>query len=130
MTASSRKILFIDDEEYQVKLMQKVFDRLGFNAEFAKSAKEALEILANEDISIILTDLRMPEMDGIELCKHVREKGSEAIIYGYSGDLIGVDSDHLEDVGFDGVIWKPFKLEVLERAIEGAFEKIDKRMSS
>jgi CheY-like chemotaxis protein len=127
MISVSRKILFVDDEESQIKLMQSFFLRKGYDAEFAKSAKEALEILDNEDISIIITDLQMPEMDGIEFCRRVREKGSEVVIYGYSGDIIGVNSDHLEDIGFDGLLWKPVRLGVLERAIEGAFEKIDRR---
>jgi CheY-like chemotaxis protein len=127
MISLSRKILFVDDEESQIKLMQSFFLRKGYDAEFAKSAKEALEILDNEDISIILTDLQMPEMDGIELCRQIREKGSEVVIYGYSGDIIGVDSDYLEDIGFDGLLWKPVRLGVLERAIEGAFEKINRR---
>ena len=127
MISLPRKILFVDDEESQIKLMQSFFLRKGYDAEFAKSAKEALEILDNEDVSIILTDLQMPGMDGIELCRQIREKGSEVVIYGYSGDIIGVDSDHLEDIGFDGLLWKPVRLGVLERAIEGAFEKIDRR---
>ena len=127
MISLSRKILFVDDEESQIKLMQSFFLRKGYDAEFAKSAKEALEILDNEDISIIITDLQMPEMDGIELCRRVRAKGSEVVIYGYSGDIIGVNSDHLEDIGFDGLLWKPVRFGVLERAIEGAFEKIDRR---
>lgn len=130
MISLSRKILFVDDEESQIKLMQSFFLRKGYDAEFAKSAKEALEILDNEDISIILTDLQMPEMDGIELCRRIREKGSEIVIYGYSGDIIGVNSDYLEDIGFDGLLWKPIRLGVLERAIEGAFEKIDRRRGS
>ena len=130
MISLSRKILFVDDEESQIKLMQSFFLRKGYDAEFAKSAKEALEILDNEDISIILTDLQMPEMDGIELCRRVRAKGSEVVIYGYSGDIIGVNSDYLEDIGFDGLLWKPVRLGVLERAIEGAFEKINKRRRS
>ena len=127
MISLSKKILFVDDKESQIELMQNIFFRMGYDAEFAKSAKEALEILENEDISIILTDLQMPEMDGIELCRRIREKGSEVVIYGYSGDIIGVDSDRLEDIGFDGLLWKPVRLGVLEHAIEGAFEKINRR---
>ena len=127
MISLSRKILFVDDEESQIKFMQSFFLRKGYDAEFAKSAKEALEILDKEDISIILTDLQMPEMDGIELCRRIREKGSEVVIYGFSGNFLGVDSDHLEDIGFDGLLWKPVGLKVLKRAIEGAFEKIDRR---
>ena len=45
MTTVSKKILVVDNEESQNKLMQKVFVKMGYDAEFAKSAKEALEIL-------------------------------------------------------------------------------------
>jgi two-component system, OmpR family, alkaline phosphatase synthesis response regulator PhoP len=126
MISLSKKILFVDDEESQIKLMQNIFYRMGYDAEFAKSAKEALEILDNENISIILTDLQIPDMDGIELCRRIREKGSEVVIYAFSGNIVGVDADHLEDIGFDGLLWKPVGLKVLKRAIEGAFEKIER----
>ncbi len=127
MTAISRKILFVDDEESQHKLMQRLFVKMGYDAELAKSAKEALEISTNKEISIIITDLSMPEMDGIELCKRIREKNSKAVIYGYSDNPMEIDADHLEDVGFDGLLCEPVRLEVLARAIEGAFEKIATR---
>ncbi|MCK4786267.1 MAG: response regulator, partial [Desulfobacteraceae bacterium] len=92
-----------------------------------KNAKEALEILENEKFPLIITDLRMPEMDGIELCMRIRERTSETLIYAFSGGFTEVDSDQLEKMGFDGFLCKPVKYEVLERAIEGAFEKIDER---
>ena len=126
MTILSRKILFVDDDKSQIELMKKIFVKMGYDAEFAKSAKEALWILDNEEFPIIITDLRMPEMDGIELCKRIREKSSESIIYAFSG-LAEVESDNLEDIGFDGLLCKPVTFKVLERAIEGAFERIEKR---
>ena len=118
MTILSRKILFVDDDKSQIELMKKIFVKMGYDAEFAKSAKEALGILDNEEFPIIITDLRMPEMDGIELCKRIREKSSESIIYAFSG-LAEVESDNLEDIGFDGLLCKPVTFKVLERAIEG-----------
>jgi CheY-like chemotaxis protein len=126
MTAISRNILFVDDEESQRKFMHSLFVKMGYDAEFAESAKEALEIFNNKEISIIITDLRMPEMDGIELCKRIRETNSKTVIYGYSVNPMEIDPDHLEDVGFDGLLCEPVRLEVLGRAIEGAFEKIEK----
>ena len=127
MISLSKKILFVDNEESQIELMQNIFSRMGYDAEFAKSAEQALKILDNENISIILTDLQISDMDGIELCRRIREKGSEVVIYAFSGNLIGIDADHLENVGFDGLLWKPIRLKVLKNAIEGAFEKIDRK---
>jgi len=127
MTTLSKKILVVDDEETIREIMQINLVRLGYDPELAKNAKEALEILENEKFPLIITDLKMPEMDGIELCMRIRERTSETLIYAFSGGFTEVDSDQLEKMGFDGLLCKPIKFEVLERAIEGAFKKIDER---
>ena len=127
MTALSKKILVVDDEEPLRKIMKLKLDKLGYDVELAKNAKEALEILDREEFPLIITDLRMPEMDGTELCKRIKERSPEILIYALSGGLTKGEYDQLEKIGFDGLLCKPVRLEVLERAIIGAFEKIDKR---
>jgi len=127
MTALSKKILVVDDEESIREIMEINLVKLGYDPEFAKNAKEALEILENEKFPLILTDLRMPEMDGIELCLRIRERDLETLIYAFSGGFTELDSDQIEKMGFDGLLCKPVKFEVVERAIEGAFKKIDER---
>ncbi len=128
MTALSRKILFVDDEELQGKVMQKMLTRMGYDAKVANNAKEALEILDNEEFPLIITDLSMPEMDGVELCKQIRKYNSESFIYAFSGYLAEFDFEKFEEFGFDGHLSKPGGTEFLKCAIEGAFEKIDQRM--
>ncbi len=127
MTALSRKILFVDDEKLQRKLMQKAIIRMGYDAKFAQNAKEALVFLGKEEYPLIITDLRMPEMGGIELCKKIREVNSKSIIYAFSGYLGEFEIERLEELGFDGHLSKPVKIEVLKCAIQGAFEKMDHR---
>jgi two-component system, OmpR family, alkaline phosphatase synthesis response regulator PhoP len=117
----------VDDEEPIREIMEINLVRLGYAPEFATNAKEALEILDNEKFSLIITDLRMPEMDGIELCMRIRERSPETLIYAFSGGFTQLDSNQIEKMGFDGLLCKPVKYEVLERAIEGAFKKIDER---
>lgn len=58
MTALSRKILFVDDEELQGKLMQRILTRMGYDAKVAQNAKEALEILDNEEFPLITLTLK------------------------------------------------------------------------
>jgi len=130
MTAFLRRILFVDNEESQIKLMRSIFTRLGYDAEFANSAQEALKILDNKEFPLIITDLRMPEMDGAELCRRIRKIKPEAFIYAFSGYLLEFDVEKLEEAGFDGHLNKPVQIKVLERAIEGAFEKIEQRKAS
>ena len=130
MTAFLRRILFVDNEESQIKLMRSIFARLGYDAEFANSAQEALKILDNKEFPLIITDLRMPEMDGAELCRRIRKIKPEAFIYAFSGYLLEFDVEKLEEAGFDGHLNKPVQIKVLERAIEGAFEKIEQRKAT
>ncbi len=127
MTKLSRRILFVDDEEILREMIEEMLMILGYDVELAKDAKEALEIAQKEDFQLIITDLMMPEIDGTQLCKQIREINETAVIYAFSGFLTEVDSDQLKSVGFDGHLCKPVKIEVLKHAIEGAFEKINQR---
>lgn len=127
MTILSRKILFVDDEEILRDTIEDMLMMLGYDVELARDAKEALEIARKEYFPLIITDLMMPEIDGTQLCKQLREINETAVIYAFSGYLTEVDSDQLKDVGFDGHLCKPVKIEVLKHAIEGAFEKINRR---
>ena len=123
MTTPSRRILFVDDEEIQRDTIKKMLIMLGYDVQLAKDANEALEISRKEKFSLIITDLMMPEIGGAQLCQQIREINETAVIYAFSGYLSELDSDQLKDVGFDGHLCKPVKIEVLKHAIEGAYEK-------
>jgi len=127
MTEFSKRILIVDDEDLVRDTIKDILMMLGYDVELARNAKEALEIARKEYFPLIITDLMMPEIDGTQLCKQIRKINETAVIYAFSGYLTEVDSDQLKDVGFDGHLCKPVKIEVLKHAIEGAFEKIHQR---
>jgi len=89
-----------------------------------------LKILEDEEFPLIITDLSMPNMGGIELCKRIRKFNSESFIYAFSGYLAEFEFEKFEGFGFDGHLSKPIEIEVLKCAIEGAFEKIDQKRGS
>lgn len=126
MTTLSKKILVVDDEESIRKLMKTKLVKLGYGPEFAENGKEALKISEREEFPLILMDLRLPDIDGIELCVRIKEKTPETVIYAFSGVITEDEFYELEEMGFDGLLCKPVSSEVLRRAIEGAFDKIDK----
>ena len=126
MTTVSKKILIVDDEKSLREIIKKRLGKLGYYPECDKNCKEGLEISERKKFPLILLDLRMPEMDGIELCIRIKERNPETVIYAFSGVVTEVDFDQLEEMGFDGLLCKPVSSEVLERAIKGAFEKINK----
>ena len=70
-----KNILVVDDDELTVKLLQKVLEAWAANVEVAQSGKEALMKLAKHPFDVLVCDIRMPEMTGQELFKHVQDNG-------------------------------------------------------
>jgi len=127
MTSISKKILVVEDEKSLREIMKIRLVKLGYDPECAENGKEALEILGKEKYPLVLTDLRMPDIDGIALCKRIKERNPETVIYAFSGVVSEDDFDQFKNMGFDGLLCKPVSFKELELAIEGAFEKINKR---
>ena len=72
-------ILIVDDEKIErngIRFLLKQFG-LGLNIHEANNGAKALEFLENHKVDILLTDVKMPFMDGIELCSEIRKKGWE-----------------------------------------------------
>ncbi len=119
----STRILYVDDEEFQRELMQKLLGRLGYEVKSAGSAEEALEILKDEEFQLVITDLKMPGMGGIKLCEKIRKSMSNPVVYALSGYIASFGTDNIETAGFDGYLSKPVSLNNLKNAVEVAFEK-------
>ncbi len=68
-----RTVLFVDDEEKILKSLKRGLLDEPYNTLFALSGKEAIEILQREEVHIIVTDMRMPEMSGLELLRIVKQ---------------------------------------------------------
>ncbi|KPK96518.1 MAG: hypothetical protein AMJ95_13785 [Omnitrophica WOR_2 bacterium SM23_72] len=72
-----KNVLIIDDEKLVTKSLQKLLAREGYNAVIATSGKEAIEKFKNSDFDLIVSDVRMPGMDGIETIEKIRELQKE-----------------------------------------------------
>lgn len=70
----NRTVLFVDDEEKILRSLKRGLLDEPYNTLFASSGKEALEILKQKEVHIIVTDMRMPEMSGLELLKTVKQE--------------------------------------------------------
>ena len=68
-----RTVLFVDDEEKILKSLKRGLLDEPYNTLFATSGKEALEILKQKEVHIIVTDMRMPEMSGLDLLRTVKQ---------------------------------------------------------
>lgn len=110
------KILFVEDDEGQLYLWSRVFEKLGYQVATAENGAEALNIFENDHINIIVTDINMPEMDGIELSKCIRRTNSMVPIIMVTGNV-----EHTYSVGpgdFNDSLVKPASVQKLRQAIE------------
>lgn len=67
------KVLIVDDDPIIRKLLGHYLDVSGYDILYASNGLEALDTLVRNEVNLVLTDLNMPYMDGIELVKHMRE---------------------------------------------------------
>lgn len=105
------KILMIDDEQALLKLSSSILRREGFAVETRSDAREALALLQDESFDIILLDLRMPEMSGLDFLRHfnVRTRPEEVLILTAHADV--QSAVETVKLGAYGYLAKPFNAE-------------------
>ncbi|WP_099158401.1 response regulator transcription factor [Virgibacillus ndiopensis] len=104
---ANAKVLVVDDEERIRRLIRMYLEREDFLVEEADNGKDALDLSLNNDYDVILLDLMMPEMDGIEVCEALRkEKNTPVIMLTAKGE----EANRVQgfEVGTDDYIVKPF----------------------
>jgi len=88
-TVEKRTVLFVDDDETVLQSLERGLLDESYNKLFVKSCKEALEILQREQVHVIVADMRMPEMTGLELLRTIRKEYPHIIgmvLSGYEQD--------------------------------------------
>ena len=104
---STKRIFVVDDELSHLKLMKKLLEKLGHIVVTTDSAEEAEHILIYEEhFSLIITDLKMPWLNGLDFCRRVKILKPDLKIYALSGWVYNFDMNELEDAGFDEIMEK------------------------
>ncbi|NWG02116.1 MAG: hybrid sensor histidine kinase/response regulator [Syntrophaceae bacterium] len=105
------RILIVDDEANVRDMVSKVVNLIGHEAVTAGSGQEALEILKNEPFTIMITDIRMPEMDGFELMRAVRDHFPNTYIICMTAHGGSYTYTDVVNVGATDYITKPFTID-------------------
>jgi DNA-binding NtrC family response regulator len=125
MLTRDRTVLVVDDERSARDLCKEILKGQGFRVEIAESAARALEILESDPIDIVLTDVRMPGMDGMDLLKIIKSKFGETdavIMTGFGSIPAAVEAMKL---GAYDYITKPFKIDEFRRIFQRLVEVRD-----
>ena len=119
---TAKRVLIVEDEEDILTAWRTALEQKGYVVETADSADEALIVIKENDIDLVLTDIVMPGRDGIELTSLIKESNPEIKILAVSGGggKLGLPEELLEramDNGADFVLCKPIRLAELLGAI-------------
>ncbi|MCP4694908.1 MAG: FAD-dependent oxidoreductase [Desulfobacterales bacterium] len=123
------RILVVDDELIVRDSMKELLLEEGFSVEMAGSGQEALEMLANGSYNLMLTDIKMPEMDGVELLEKAREVApdlSTLMMTAYATVETAVEA---MKIGALDYLIKPFEPEVLIPKVLKVYQDLDAAMA-
>lgn len=118
-----KKILVVDDEQDVRETLESVLAKLEYDPIVAASGNEALELMRTNKIDIILSDLYMPEMDGIELLKRVKTENRNIVFLMITAHpTIETAVDAIKKGAYD-YLTKPFHIDEVKMKLNRALEK-------
>ncbi|MCX5827459.1 MAG: response regulator [Deltaproteobacteria bacterium] len=121
-----KRILVVDDEPSMLDFMETVLEDAGYEVLLADGADRALDIFSRQEVSLVFLDLRLFGVNGMELCRQMRQKKPLTILYAMTGWSGLFDIEECREAGFDDYFAKPLRIEAILKAVEAAFEKRDR----
>jgi DNA-binding response OmpR family regulator len=120
--AEPLKIFIVEDERRIARYLQMELEHEGFQAESEDNGRRAFERIIQGDYALVLLDVMLPEMDGMTICRKVRELSDVPIIMLTARDEIEDKVSGL-DLGADDYLTKPFAIQELLARIRAALRK-------
>ncbi|HEX6801057.1 MAG TPA: response regulator, partial [Candidatus Binatia bacterium] len=116
-------ILVVDDDVTISEQMERLFSHYGYKATVAYRAEQALDLLEKEDVDLVVTDVRLPGMDGVELTKRIAERWSDVPVIVVTGHGDIDTAVEVLKLGASDFLVKPFSAAALHEAIRMGLEK-------
>ncbi len=122
MKLLAMKLLIVDDDKVTRDLLREVFEKEGYEINVVNSGEQALSVLAKHSFELILTDIRMLDLDGLQLLRKIKEIQKQAVVILMTG--FGTMEGAIEAIqkGAFDYISKPFRLEDIKAVISRAAE--------
>ena len=117
------EILIAEDNLINQKLILKILGKLGYSPDLANHGREALDRLAERNYDVILMDMQMPELDGLETTQIIRKSHhNQPVIIALTANALSEDREKCFNAGMDDYLSKPINLEDLLKALKKASE--------
>ncbi|MDD4355653.1 MAG: response regulator [Smithellaceae bacterium] len=120
------KILIVDDEKSVRELFTGVFTDENYEVVTTEDGNQALDILKRDNIDVIFLDLKLFGMNGIDLCRQIRETKPMSMIFAITGWSPLFEIEECRQAGFDDYFEKPLDMDMLMDAVADAIKKLDR----
>ncbi|MBL8389307.1 MAG: response regulator [Hydrogenophaga sp.] len=111
------RLLVADDDPLQLRAAARLLKSLGHSGALANHGQMALELLERQPFDVVLLDLRMPVLDGLETLGRLRQRHARLPVVLVSGDDLGVDWDFYRRSGADAYLTKPLEHAALDQVL-------------
>ena len=124
----AKKILIVEDEATIAQLVKLYLDKDGFRTTIAKTGTECLKLIKADRPDMIILDLMLPEMDGLEICKKIRSAPETALLPVLMLTAKAEESDTIIglELGADDYVTKPFSPKVLVTRVKALFRRLER----
>jgi DNA-binding response OmpR family regulator len=120
------KILIVDDEMSVRELLTGVFTDENYEVITTEDGNQALDILKRDNIDVIFLDLKLFGMNGIDLCRQIRDTKPMSMIFAITGWAPLFEIEECRQAGFDDYFEKPLDMDMLLDAVAEAIKKLDR----
>jgi len=127
--AAQGRVLLIEDEESIAEMLRGFFERAGFRLVHATSGEDGLARLAERPPKVVLLDLNLPGIDGVEVCRRIRATGSEVPVIMLTARDSEVDKVVGLELGADDYVTKPFSPRELLARVKAVLRRSEERPS-
>jgi len=124
------KLLVVDDNAINLQLARRMLEKLGYRADTAENGFQALEKCRHFKYDIIFMDIQMPELDGMETSKRIREmseKKRNPWIVALTARVLKSDREEILAAGLDDFMPKPINLETMRTSLQRGWRKLNER---
>ncbi|RMB63903.1 response regulator [Dokdonia sinensis] len=119
----NRKVLVVEDNKINQMITRKILEKNNINCEVADNGEIAVEKARTESFDLILMDIHMPGISGIEATEQIRLFDTEIPILALTAVTIDENIDDFYEAGFNDIIPKPYKIEVFFQKIHNALKR-------
>ncbi|MFD1063210.1 ATP-binding protein [Winogradskyella litorisediminis] len=114
------KILVVEDNKINQMITKKILNKMGLTCEIVDNGEDAVEKVRENEYNVVLMDIHMPGISGLEATKRIRQFNQELTIFALTAVTLEDKMQEFDDAGFNDIISKPFKQETFEKKLYSA----------